>query len=483
MLNRPHPSAMGRTRQRCSPTVRHLLIGLLWLGSWSGPGLRAEPAAAGAAATDPATGAAKDPATDAAKDAATPATAIPTPEQLQLKDGWVSGQQVMRLPDWLALGVSFTAEPAANPIGGATQQAAWIGQTVIALSAGRGLARPTTSWSELDHWSVNTSLTHNSGNDLYSADIGALLPLQQAAYPKGFLLSEVSLNRSSGDGWLGIKAGIVPLNPSFISAPIFDLYVHSAFNNTLNISINGMPINPYAALGGIVTVQPNPALTLRYGWFDLNTTQPLAEWLGSLAPWVGTPSGTAQMLQVNWTPVGWSPPSGTPLSACRTAAGVVRRRPGCRHPVAVQNQLPAALLSFGGYTNSGESNGLYGSATLRSGLPIGLDERVWIGGAWTGDNSTTITPNFLAAGLVVQGPLPSRPLDLLVLGAGRAGLNPTAIGSWPSRHEAMVELGYQLQLNANLNLQPTLQWILNPSAAPQPVPSILAAILQLSLTF
>jgi porin len=70
-----------------------------------------------------------------------------------------------------------------------------------------------------------------------------------------------------------------------------------------------------------------------------------------------------------------------------------------------------------------------------------------------------------------------------VLGAGRAGLNPTAISSWPSRHEAMVELGYQLQLNANLNLQPTLQWILNPSAAPQPVPSILAAILQLSLTF
>jgi porin len=47
----------------------------------------------------------------------------------------------------------------------------------------------------------------------------------------------------------------------------------------------------------------------------------------------------------------------------------------------------------------------------------------------------------------------------------------------------MVELGYQLQINANLNLQPTLQWILNPSAAPQPVPSILAAILQLSLSF
>jgi len=475
MLSRPYPSAMGRTRQRCSPTVRHLLIGLLWLGSWPSPGLRAEPAAG--AATAPA------PATDPAKDAPTPATAIPAPEPLQLKEGWIASQQLLQLPDWLTLGVSFTAEPAANPIGGTTQQAAWIGQTVIALSAGRGLARPPGSWSELDHWSLNTSLTHNSGNDLYSADIGALFPLQQAAYPKGFLLSEVSLNRSSGDGWLGIKAGIVPLNPSFIAAPVFDLYVHSAFNNTLNININGLPISPYAALGGIVTVQPNPALTLSYGWFDLNTTQPLAEWLGSLAPWVETPSGTAQMLQVNWAPVGWSPATGTPVSACRTAAGVVRRRPGCRHPVAVQNRLPAALLSFGGYQNGSESNGLYGSATLRSGLPIGLDERVWIGGAWTADTSTTITPNFLAAGLVVQGPLPSRPLDLLVLGAGRAGLNPTAIGSWPSRHEAMVELGYQFQLNANLNLQPTLQWILNPSAAPQPVPSILAAILQLSLSF
>ena len=89
----------------------------------------------------------------------------------------------------------------------------------------------------------------------------------------------------------------------------------------------------------------------------------------------------------------------------------------------------------------------------------------------------------MGGGLVVQGALPSRPLDLLVLAAGRASLRPGAVTAWPSTYEGMVELGYQLALNRRLALQPTLQWILNPSAGTGPLPDILAASLQLSLSF
>lgn len=70
-----------------------------------------------------------------------------------------------------------------------------------------------------------------------------------------------------------------------------------------------------------------------------------------------------------------------------------------------------------------------------------------------------------------------------MLAAGRASLRPGAVTVWPSAYEAMVELGYQLKLNRTMALQPTLQWILNPSAGTGPLPDILATGLQLSINF
>ncbi|MFM7652409.1 MAG: carbohydrate porin [Vulcanococcus sp.] len=404
-------------------------------------------------------------------------------EPLQLSQGWHVGDELLNLPDWLNLEVTFTAEPMADPLGGESRLASWLGQTTASLRIGSGLARAPDQWRELDHWSLNATLTHTAGDGQFAQAIGALIPVQQIAYPNGFLLTEASISRSSGSGWLTLKGGILPMDPDFIAAPVLGFYVHSAFNDTLNLSLNGAPIIPYAALGGLVHLQAGPELSLRYGWFDLSSTLPIATWLGSPDPFKALPGGNAQLLQLNWTPSGLAPATGTPLPACRVAGGVVRRRGPCSKPLAVQNQLPGALLSLGGYTTSRQSGGVYGSATLRSGLPLGLDERVWVGGAWAPDASASLAPTFLAAGLVVQGPLPSRPLDVLVLGAGRAGLNPTQPLGWPTHYEGMVELGYQLRLSGNLALQPTVQWILNPSGAGGPVPDILTAGLQISLSF
>jgi porin len=47
----------------------------------------------------------------------------------------------------------------------------------------------------------------------------------------------------------------------------------------------------------------------------------------------------------------------------------------------------------------------------------------------------------------------------------------------------MLELGYRIQINQSLNLQPTLQWIFNPSGTPKTVPGILAAGMQIQLAF
>lgn len=405
-------------------------------------------------------------------------------ELLAVKDGWLNSARLLQLPDWLNLGFSWTAEPFVNPVGGSQQLSNWVQQSSVSLAVGSGLGKAPGQWREIDHWSLQANVTHNAGDPSYANAIGALFPLQEVAYPSGFLLSELSLNRNIGSGWLQLNAGVLPINPPFISAPIFNSYVHSAFNNTLNLSLLNreslspatLPVNPYAALGGIVNVKPAADLNLRYGWFDLASTSGIARWLGGppLPPLPG--GGNAQILQLEWSPAALGPANSTHLQACRSGAGVIRRSSSCPRPVQVSNQLPQGLVSLGGISSAAQGKAAYASLTLRSGAPVGLDERIWIGGSWAGSSDRNLGPSFVGGGWLIQGLLPSRPLDLLVFGAGRA----SGLGSG---FEGMIELGYQWQVNANLNFQPTLQWIVHPSAITPTPPGILAAGLQIAVAF
>lgn len=124
--------------------------------------------------------------------------------------------------------------------------------------------------------------------------------------------------------------------------------------------------------------------------------------------------------------------------------------------------------------------GVYGSATVPVALPWGLDHRLWAAAAAGLDTAANPTPSYIGGGLVSQGVLPGRPFDLLILGVARTGFSP--ITSPGLSHEGVVELGYQVQINQSFNLQPSLQWILNPGGAGR-VPGVFAAGLQLGFSF
>ncbi|QCH13694.1 hypothetical protein CB0101_00995 [Synechococcus sp. CB0101] len=401
----------------------------------------------------------------------------PEPENLSLASDWPTLQTLLRLPDWMDLQFSVTAEPLFNPIGGERSAGSWIQQSTLELNLSAGLNQPSSSWTEFDHWQLRVVVNHDAGDGFYNSAIGALFPLQQVAYPAGFYGTEASIERKAGEGWLSFKAGILPLNPDFVEVPVLGNYVHSSFNNTLNISVADLPISPYSAFGGVVSAHPSKEITLRYGLFDLSSTNTISRWLGLTDGGVGPSVGTAQFLQVDLEPASMS---AAPLQACRTERGVQRRRGPCSAPVSVQNQLPNGLVSLGGFLTSENGNGVYGSVTLPSGLPLGLADRLWIGGSYSPDSSLDIAPTFVGGGLVIQGPLPSRPLDVALFGIGRGGLS-NQLSTSP--YEAMLELGYRIQFNESFNLQPTLQWIFNPSGAAQPVPGILAAGVQVQLNF
>jgi len=368
---------------------------------------------------------------------------------------WFSLQNNLDLPDWIQFSLQTQAEPMLNPSGGTKQTRNWIQQTVGSIAIGSGLKKETKLWSEIDHWRLDTSVNFYNGNPNFNSEIGAYIPLQQVAHESGFWLTQATLSRSSGDGLLGIKGGILSINPDFIYSPIYDYYIHSSLNNTLNLSINDMPVNPLAAIGGVVELKPGRDLSMRYGLFDLASTRPIATSLGDKPQSNIGGDGLVQLLQVSYSPQ-WLAPA----------------KPG--------SQLPSGTLQLGGYStnNDQDGSGINGSFNFSTGLALGLDHRFWIGSNYSFNSSNNTTPTFISAGFLSQGILTSRPFDVLILGFGRSGFSPTIAAG--QSYEGVIELGYQFQLNPTLNLQPAVQWIINPGGAANTT-GIFATTLQITL--
>jgi len=368
-------------------------------------------------------------------------------------NGW------LQTPDWLDLQLQLQAQPLANPSGGSQQRANWMQQLSLDLKAGAGLAKPMAQWREADHWRGHLQLMLFSGNPNVGEEIGAGFALQSSANPNGLWLSEASVERQMGRGSVGVKLGIISLNPGFVSAPVLDAYINAALNDTLNLNVNGLPINPYSAPGVDVRWRPDPSGRWgewRYGAFLLDPIDNLASLFG-VNPDQARVNGHTQLVQ-------WS----------------FDRLPGAdalQHPIQrgdqrIARQLPPPLLQIAtGYLDdrSGDfvNGALAATLTLAARLPVGLDNRLWLGVNAGFDWDNNPVPLFLGGGWLSQGMLPGRPLDVLALGVGNSRFSPTLNPGQSS--ETVLELNYSWRMNSNVSLQPLLQLIVNPngsSAAP-----------------
>lgn len=399
---------------------------------------------------------------------------------IKLEPGWGRLQQRLGLPAWVDLELQVLAEPMGNPAGGLVREASWIQQTTLALTLRAPNDLALSPGREWDRWAMQVAIASFNGDPLYAQRLGAVLPLQEVANPVGLWLTRASLQRRSADDRWSLEAGLVSMSPDLFSTPIEDYYVHAALNGApVLFSIPNFPVFPVAAPGALLVLRPTPASTLRLASFDLAATDSVAGLLGSAS---GLPPGRGWTHQLQWS---YAAPwlnrhLAAPIAACREAAGLTARRPTCSQPVQVERQLPGGLLQLAAYAGTGPNRGFYGSATMPVALPWGLDHRLWATAAAGLDTAANPTPIYLGGGLVSQGVLPGRPFDLLILGVARTGFSP--ITSPGLSHEGVVELGYQVQINQSFNLQPSLQWILNPGGAGR-VPGLFAAGLQLGFSF
>lgn len=396
----------------------------------------------------------------------------PTPEAPQ--PSWPSLQSLLKLPNWIELDLDFTAEPLAaiNPELQSNDSAAWMQQLVLSSKLSTGLSKPVEQWTELDHWSLAVQLTSFSGNPNLNLTLGTAFPLQTVSHPIGVWLTEASLKRSAGSGTIDIKAGLLPLNPGFVEAPSLDNYIHSALNDTLNLLIPGLPINPFLAPGAELHWRNAAGSEWRFGSYWLQNETALAGLFG-VNPGQPAITGSLQIVQWNFTNLPGRRSTSSPI---QTAQGSVER------------QLPAPLLQLGAFTTTasstmlppGGNQGLYGTLTLPLRLPIGLDNRVWAGFNRGFNPQSNPTPVFLALGWLNQGLIPERPSDVLALGWGSTwfssmlyqGLNP----------ESVLEINYTIALSSQLSLQPVLQIILQPGGQSSS-PPVLAAGAQINLSF
>jgi porin len=392
--------------------------------------------------------------------------AIPAETVVAPSPGWPSLNRVLALPAWVDLELELVAEPLAGAAPGQSSAGVWMQQLALSAEFSRGLARPKASWQELDHWKLALQLTGFSGNPDLNQLLGTAFPLQTTAHPTGLWLSEASLQRSAAGGEVFVKAGLMPLNPGFIEAEVLNSYIHSAFNNTLNLTINGLPINPFVAPAASVHLRLGSSSELRLGSFWLDSVNNLAGLFG-VNPGQAPSSGSLQIVQWNLRD----------LPGSAALQGPIRQ--GNR---LVARQLPPPLLQLGGFNTTGPSGtpGVYGTLTLAAPLPVGLDHRLWLGFNNGFSPQSNPTPRFVAGGWLAQGLLRSRPLDVLAVAFGSTwfssalnpGLNP----------ESVLELNYTVPLNSQLAIQPVLQWILQPGGSSQRS-AVVAAGLQLTLSF
>ena len=403
-----------------------------------------------------------------------PAAADPQPP-LALASSWPTLNALLQVPPWLTLALTVQGDGFVNPIGGLVQSRNAIQQTNLDFKLSSGFGKDQSRWSEADHWQVHGVLTLVSGVAGYGQRIGAVFPLTALDSPTGLWITEASIERLGAA--VDVKAGLFSLDPGFGQAPVLTAYLNPVFNDVLNLPQPGLPLNPYVAPGVELHWRPSaadPALPgdtgaqgeWHYAAYLLDPSTNVAALLG-VVPDQPSFQGHVQVLQWRFDR----------LPGARRLVAPIRHR---GH--SFTRMLPAPLLQVGGgYLADASSSAIlpmvFSSLTLAPELPIGLDNRIWLGfsgGNEAGGNPVTL---FGSGGWLCQGLIAGRPFDVLALGYGHSRFNQSLLAGL--RPQSLLELNYSININSTLSLQPVLQWI----QAPASIGSILALGLQLQLQF
>ena len=359
-------------------------------------------------------------------------------------------------PRWIDFNLDFIAQPVVGVGGGIEpSSSSWMQQVAAGLTLGTGLNKNRSSWTGLDHWQIQLELSQFAGNPNLNEQLGAEYPLQSLVTPTGMWITQASLERIEGDkkiDW-SMNAGVIAIGNNLMEIPALDYYTNYTLDTPYNLSVIGYPIMPLSAPGAQIGIHHKQLGSLDYAYYSLNETHQIAAALG-VTPLTPKLEGSLQIFQWSMNPLANSKQTKTEEEALN---------------------MPDPLIQLGGYISStnldvnsnknlgeGTNRGIYATVTWPlPQLPIGEDNRIWISSSLSLDPDNNPLTSYTAAGLLSQGIIPGRPQDVLALGLNRNGFSRSIAPN--QSYEGVVELNYKIQISERLQIQPLMQWIINPS--------------------
>ena len=359
-------------------------------------------------------------------------------------------------PRWIDFNLDFIAQPVVGVGGGIEpSSSSWMQQVAAGLTLGTGLYKNRSNWTGLDHWQIQLELSQFAGNPNLNEQLGTEYPLQSLVTPTGMWITQASLERIEGNkkiDW-SMNAGVIAIGNNLMEIPALDYYTNYTLDTPYNLSVIGYPIMPLSAPGAQIGIHHKKLGSLDYAYYSLNKTHQIAAALG-VTPLTPKLEGSLQIFQWSMNPLANSKQTKTEEEALN---------------------MPDPLIQLGGYISStnldvnsnknlgeGTNRGIYATVTWPlPQLPIGEDNRIWISSSLSLDPDNNPLTSYTAAGLLSQGIIPGRPQDVLALGLNRNGFSRSIAPN--QSYEGVVELNYKIQISERLQIQPLMQWIINPS--------------------
>jgi porin len=412
------------------------------------------------------------------------AAAIAAPDRAFLTGDW-GGLRTRLLDLGITPSLAFVTDVLGNPTGGRGRGLRESDELALSLTA---------DLERLAGWAgarFQLSFSMRSGTSLSDSDIGNVFTVAQVCCGHTYRLVHVALEQSLLEERVSLRGGRIAAGDEFLSSPLYGNFVQGAFNaNPMGILFNvPMTAYPTATWGMRARVRPISQLSLMAGVYNGDPTL-----------------GDNDKHGVDWTMRG-------PLFAIAEVGVHLNQEPGA-------TGLPGNY-KIGGYYLAGEVPDLHrdvhGGSIALSGLPpqmhdgtggfyILLDQMIYRdGGAGSQrgltpfvsllvapNSSVNTMPFFANGGLVYQGLFPSRPHDTAAFGVAYGAFSrqlarsqrdarSAGSGAGIQQYEIALELTYIVQATKWLQVQPDLQYIINPGGTGR-IPNALVLGFQLALT-
>jgi porin len=410
--------------------------------------------------------------------------ALAGPDRAFLTGDW-GGLRTRLIDLGITPNLAFVTEVLGNPIGGRHQAVRESDELALSLTA---------DLDRLAGWAgarFHLSFSMRSGTSLSDSDIGNVFNVAQVCCGHTYRLVTVALEQSLLDDRVSVRGGRLAAGDEFLASPLFDIFVQTAFNgNPMSLLFNTpISVDPVATWGLRARVRPISQLSLMAGVYNGDPTL-----------------GDNDKHGVDWTMRG-------PLFAIGEIGVHLNQEP-------LATGLPGNY-KIGGYYLAGkvpdQHRDIDGGSIALTGLSpqmhsgnggfyILLDQMIYRDGGVGSrrgltsfvslvvapDSSVNTMPVFANGGLVYRGLFPSRPHDTAAFGVAYGAFSSQLARSQRDarsaggaagiqKYEVALELTYIVQATRWLQVQPDLQYIINPGGAGK-IPNALVLGFQLALT-